>query len=115
MKKEDTNNKRRPKRTSWKSFIGGDILATDFVRRQAKLLGLIMLLVLFYIHNRYKCQQQMIRLEDLKEQLTDVKHDALTRSSELMERSRQSRIEEYIANRESDLQTATTPPYLIRK
>ena len=36
MKKEDTNNKRRPKRTSWKSFIGGDILATDFVRRQAK-------------------------------------------------------------------------------
>ena len=32
-----------------------------------------------------------------------------------MERSRQSRIEEYIANRESDLQTATTPPYLIRK
>ena len=57
----------------------------------------------------------MIRLEDLKEQLTDIKYDALTRSSELMERSRQSRIEEYIANRESDLQTATTPPYLIRK
>lgn len=111
----NTNNQRRPKRHSWKRFIGGDILATDFVRRQAKLLGLIMLLVLFYIHNRYKCQQQMILLEDLKEELTDIKYDALTRSSELMERSRQSRIEEYISTRESDLQTATTPPYLIRK
>lgn len=115
MRTENTNNKRRPKRHSWKSFIGGDILATEFVRRQAKLLGLVMLLVLFYIHNRYECQQQMIRLEDLKEELTDIKYDALTRSSELMERSRQSRIEEYISTRESDLQTATTPPYLIRK
>ena len=115
MRTEDTNNKRRPNRHSWKSFIGGDILATEFVRRQAKLLGLVMLLVLFYIHNRYECQQQMIRLEDLKEELTDIKYDALTRSSELMERSRQSRIEEYISTRESDLQTATTPPYLIRK
>lgn len=115
MKTEDTNKKRHTKHSPWKSFIGGDILATDFVRRQAKLLGLIMLLVLFYIHNRYECQQQMIRLEDLKEELTDIKYDALTRSSELMERSRQSRIEEYISTRESDLQTATTPPYLIRK
>ena len=43
----------------------------------------------------------------------DIRYDALTRGSELMERSRQSRIEEYITHRESDLQTATHPPYLI--
>ena len=43
----------------------------------------------------------------------DIKYDALTRSSELMERSRQSRIEEYISTKESDLQTSTNPPYLI--
>lgn len=115
MKTEDTNNPGNQKRTSWKSIIGGDFLATEFIQRQARLLVLIMVLVLFYISNRYECQQQMIRIEDLKEQLTDIKYDALTRSSELMERSRQSRIEEYISTRESDLQTATTPPYLIRK
>lgn len=49
-----------------------------------------------------------------EKELTDIKYDALTRSSELMERSRQSRIEEYISTRESDLQTATNPPYLIK-
>ena len=38
----------------------------------------------------------------------------MTRSSELMERSRQSRIEEYIATKESDLQTSTNPPYLLK-
>ena len=114
METEKKKYKRRANHTTWKSLIGGDILATEFFRRQAKLLVLLMVLVLFYISNRYECQQQMIRIEDLKEQLTDIKYDALTRNSELMERSRQSRIEEYVNSRESDLQTATTPPYLIR-
>ena len=68
---------------------------------------------IFYINNRYECQQLMIRIEELKKELTDIKYDALTRSSELMEQSRQSRIEEYIATQQSDLQSATTPPYLI--
>lgn len=111
---EEKKTEKIKKRTSWKNIIGGDILATDFFRRQTKLIVLIMILVLFYIHNRYACQQQMIEIDKLKKDLIDIKYDALTRSSELMERSRQSRIEEYIATKESDLQTSTNPPYLIK-
>lgn len=107
-------NKTR-RRTSWKNIIGGDILATDFFRRQTRLLVLIMVLILFYIHNRYACQQQMIEIDKLKKELTDIKYDALTRSSELMERSRQSHIEQYILTQKSELQTSTQPPYLIKK
>lgn len=103
------------RRTAWKNIIGGDILATDFFRRQTGLLVLIMFLIFIYIHNRYACQQQMIEIDRLKKELLDIKYDALTRSSELMERSRQSHIEDYIATKESDLQTATTPPFLIEK
>ena len=106
--------KKAKNRTSLKNIIGGDILATDFFRRQTKLLVLIMVLILFYIHNRYACLQQMIEIDKLKKELIDIKYDALTRSSELMEKSRQSRIEEYIATEESDLQTSTNPPYLIK-
>ena len=106
--------KKAKNRTSLNNIIGGDILATDFFRRQTKLLVLIMVLILFYIHNRYACQQQMIEIDKLKKELIDIKYDALTRSSELMEKSRQSRIEEYIATKESDLQTSTNPPYLIK-
>jgi hypothetical protein len=51
----------------------------------------------------------------LRKELTDIKYDALTRSSELMEKSRQSKIEEYISDKESDLQTSTNPPYVIEK
>ena len=96
-KKADESKKK--KRTSLKSILGGDILATDFFRRQTKLLVLIMV---------------FIEIDRLKKELTDIKYDALTRSSELMEKSRQSRIEEYISSKESDLQTSTNPPYLIK-
>lgn len=113
MKQEPTEKNKRY--ASWKSIIGGDILANDFFQRQTKLLVLLMVLVLFYIHNRYACQLQMIEIDRLKKELIDIKYDALTRSSELMERSRQSRIEEYIATQESDLQTSTNPPYLIKE
>ena len=111
-KNEDKDPKKK-KRASLKSILGGDILATDFFRRQTKLLVLIMVFIIFYIHNRYASQQQQIEIDKLKKELIDIKYDALTRSSELMERSRQSRIEEYISTKESDLQTSTNPPYLI--
>lgn len=102
------------KRTSLKSILGGDILATDFFRRQTKLFVLIMVFVIFYIHNRYAAQQQMIEIDRLKKELIDIKYDALTRNSELMEKSRQSRIEEYISKKETELHTATHPPYLVK-
>lgn len=113
-RQEDKKSGKVKRHTSLKNIIGGDILATDFFRRQTKLLVLLMVLILFYIHNRYAAQQQMIEIDKLKKELIDIKYDALTRSSELMERSRQSRIEEYIATKESDLQTSTNPPYLLK-
>ena len=104
-----------PKHMSIKSILGGDILANDFFKRQTSLLILIMVLTILYINNRYECQQEMIEIDRLKKELTDIKYDALTRSSELMEKSRQSRIEEYISTEESHLETATSRPFSIKK
>ena len=113
INKNENKEPKKKKRASLKSILGGDILATDFFRRQTKLLVLIMVFIIFYIHNRYASQQQQIEIDKLKKELIDIKYDALTRSSELMERSRQSRIEEYISTKESDLQTSTNPPYPV--
>lgn len=112
---QDGSKKAPSKRASLRSILGGDILANDFFKRQTRLLVLIMILTVFYIDNRYKSQQELIEIDRLKKELIDIKYDALTRSSELMEKSRQSRIEEYISAEESHLQTATTRPYLIKK
>ncbi len=104
-------------RVTLKSILGGDILAHNFLRRQANLIILIVILTILYIDNRYESQREIIEIDRLKKELVDTKYDALTISSELTERSRQSRIEEYVATEEGKmpLQTATTPPYLIKE
>ena len=121
MKEQSPNKQKKQKENasakhmSIRSILGGDILANDFFKRQTTLLILIMVLTILYIDNRYECQQEMIEIDRLKKELTDIKYDALTRSSELMEKSRQSRIEEYISAAGSHLETATNRPYLIKK
>lgn len=120
MKEQDPSKEKEkkndpPKHTSIRSILGGDILANDFFKRQTSLLILIMVLTILYIDNRYTSQQELIEIDRLKKELTDIKYDALTRSSELMEKSRQSRIEEYISTEDSPLETATNRPYLIEK
>ena len=121
MKEQNPNKQKKqkentsPKHMSIRSILGGDILANDFFKRQTSLLILIMILTILYIDNRYTSQQELIEIDRLKKELTDIKYDALTRSSELMEKSRQSRIEEYISTEESHLETATNRPYLIKK
>ena len=64
--KQESRRGQEEKRTSLKSILGGDILATDFFRRQTKLLVLIMVFIIFYIHNRYASQQQQIEIDRLK-------------------------------------------------
>ena len=75
---------------TWRSILGGEVLV-HLMRKQANLIILIMILVILYIDNRYSSQQEMIEIDRLKKELIDTKYDALTISSELTEKSRQSR------------------------
>ena len=105
----------KKKKSSLKSFMGGDILMMDFFRRQLKLLLLILVLLMFYINNRYIAQRKVHEIDRLRKELVESKYDALTRNSELMERSRQSRIEEHIAGKEESVKISTNPPYIIKR
>ena len=113
---EQPNNKQKEaSHISLRSILGGEILVHSFLRRQVYLLILIVILTILYIDNRYSSQQELIEIDLLKKELTDIKYDALTISSELTEKSRQSRIEEYISAEGRQLQTAATPPFLIKE
>ena len=101
------------KKLTLKNIFLGDFLINDFLRRQAMLLLLITIYTVIYISNRYSVQKEMIEIDRLRKELTDIKYDALPRSSELTERTRQSRIEEYVSTEHSNLQTSTAPPYVI--
>jgi hypothetical protein len=113
---KEAGSQKRSKKATVNKILDGGILNNEFLGRQRGLIILVMVLTVFYVNNRYECQRELIEIDHLKQDLQDIKYDALTRSSELMERSRQSRIEEYVsANSDEDgLQTSTNRPYLIR-
>ena len=78
MKEQDSPKKNKKKDSSSKhmsirSILGGDILANDFFKRQTTLLILIMILTILYIDNRYTSQQELIEIDRLKKELTDIK------------------------------------------
>jgi len=95
-------------------LLNGDILTASFIRRQIWLILLIVFFTIIYISNRYNSQQEMIEIDKMHKELLDVKYDALTRSSELSERCRQSHILEYLQQtNDSELQLHEEPPFVI--
>lgn len=98
-----------------KKILGGDILTTQAVRRQIWLFLLITLFVIIYISNRYSCQQDLIEIDALQKELKEAKYKALSSSSQLTERSRESRVLKLLQeNKDSVLKIPNQPPYIIQ-
>ena len=75
---------------------------------------LIVLFTFAYVAFRYQCQQDMIQINKLKTSLKDAKYKALSTSSELTERCRESHILKMLKQQnDSLLKTSDKPPYII--
>ena len=97
-----------------RKILGGDILSAQMVRRQVWLMLLVVLFITFYVAFRYQCQQDMLDIAQLENELTDAKYKALSSSSRLTERCRESRVLEALRNNEDSLLHASAqPPFKI--
>jgi|GEM_PF-39414 len=97
-----------------KKILGGDFLTAQLVRSQIWLILLITLFTVFYIANRYGCQQDMIEIDRLEKELKDAKYRALTSASKLTEKCRESKVLDMLKeNKDSVLHIANQPPYII--
>ena len=95
-------------------ILCGDILTSSTIRRQIWVFLLIAFFTLIYISNRYSCQQDLIEIDKLQERLQDAKFKALSSSSQMTERSRESNVLELLKNNsDSTLKTPNQPPYII--
>lgn len=116
LAKLDNSMKASTKNLSFRSLIGGDFLMSGFFRRQLGLLVLVIGCMLVYIYNGYASKQQLIEISKLKVRLDDAHNNWITRSSELLEKTRQSQVEKYLHDHEdTSIQMATTPPFMIKK
>ena len=114
--REQTTEDEMPltKNITLRKILGGDILSADIIRKQIWLILIIVLFIVVYISNRYKCQQDLILIDNLTEQLKDAKYRALSSSSDLTQQTRESKVLEKLrASSDSTLHIATHPPYII--
>ena len=109
-----TAEQKKKRKRTLKSWIDGNML-TDLLTRQAGMIALVAALVIVYVGKRYAFQQEQVKIENLKSDLLDVKNEALARSSELMEKSRESNIQKFIVSQGSELKTSTDAPVVIKK
>jgi hypothetical protein len=97
-----------------RKILGGDILTAQVIRRQIWLIVLVVFFIIIYISNRYSIQQDMIEIDQLQEELQNAKYKALSSSSQITERSRESNVLKMLQNnKDSVLHIATQPPYII--
>lgn len=95
-------------------ILGGEMLNTQFLRQQIWVIVLITLFIIVYISNRYKCQQNLIKINNLQSELEDAKYRALSSSSDLTQQTRESKVLERLHNdKDSTLHIPTQPPYII--
>lgn len=95
-------------------ILGGETLNTQFLRQQIWVIVLITLFIIVYISNRYKCQQNLIKIDNLQSELEDAKYRALSSSSDLTQQTRESKVLERLHNdKDSTLHIPTQPPYII--
>lgn len=100
--------------TNLRSIINGDMLNAKVVRNQIGVFFLITFFVFIYISNRYACQRNLVKKNKLTKELTDAKFRALSSTSELTEKSRESRVLDMLrACQDSTLHIASQPPYII--
>lgn len=114
---KDSASEEDPKPSSQlklRTILGGDLLTSELVRSQIWLFVLIVAFSIVYVAFRYQCQQDMLTIDKMEQQLKDAKFRALSSSSRLTEKCRESHVLEILKqNKDSLLHQADQPPYII--
>jgi hypothetical protein len=116
IKETATEEDPRPsQQLTLRSILGGDLLTTQMVRSQIWLLVLIVGFTIFYVAFRYQCQQDLLTIDKKENELKDAKFRALSSSSELTEKCRESHVLDLLKqSNDSLLHQADQPPYIIQ-
>ncbi len=94
-------------------FLNGQIFTLKIVQRQYLLIGLLVLLSIIHIDNRFASEKQITRINELNKMIQDARYENLTISAELEEICRRSNIERLIRERGMNLRTGINPPVVI--
>lgn len=96
-----------------RSWLSGEVLRSEKLKKQYRLIGLIAFLIFVYIASGYQSMQQQHRLTDLKNEYKDAKFEYLTIAAERAEATRQSEIIKLLEEKGSRLKENRKPVILV--
>lgn len=97
-----------------RKILGGDILTARLIRSQIWLVVIIVGFLIVYISNRYSVQQDLLEIDSLNKELKSAKYRALSSSSMLTEKCRESHVLRQLQDsKDSILKIPNQPPYII--
>jgi hypothetical protein len=113
--KQPKTKQKRSNKVFFNELLDGTFLTKDGIKKNFKLMLLIVGLIFLYINNHYAVILQLSEIDTLQKELTDAKYEALTRTSDLMHEKRQSNILKCIKERGINLIEAEVPHYQIKR
>lgn len=112
--KKIIQQKSRP-RLKFKDLVDGSVFRREEVLHQLPFIFFIVVLLLFYISNRFAYERDLKQLDKLKKELVHTKYKSLTVSEQLMSVSKQSAISQRLSVLGSELKEPLIPVVVITK
>ena len=110
-----SNKKKKRKQGFFNYIMGGHLFTSDLFTKKALLMGLIVLYSFLYVSNRYQHEMEIMKIYRLNKRKNEIRNNLLTIKSEFAYQCRISEIEKLLAEKGSDFQTLSKPPYKIDK
>ncbi len=98
---------------SFASILNGNLLTKTGIVRNMPFLLFITFLCLVYISNGFITESTVRKLNKIDSELKEMRAEFISTKSELMFKSKQSKLEELIEKKGMNLKISETPPFKI--
>jgi len=98
---------------SLKEMLQTTVPSARFVKKNRWFIALLVFFALIYIHNNFRVEALLKEHLNLTREIKELKNEAITTSSELMKKSRQSEVIRKVQENNLGLEILTTPPKTI--
>ena len=110
---DEKQERKEHKFGSFKDLLDGSLIANDFVLKQIPYIIFLVFLAFVYIANRYHAEKIVRENVELTKEISELRAQAITTSSELMFISKQSEVAKLVEKKGLGLKESVVPPRKI--
>ena len=96
-----------------KEIVAGDVFLKEAVQKQFLFVGLLFLLSLVYVNNRFLYEKELREVEKLRKEVVDLRYRSLTLSKDMKLAGRRTMIIETLDAMGVDLEESAKPIVII--